>query len=472
MAPKKEVTVFIPGYNTDADRRTLELLRENGPVLVLAQSNADLACGAQPGCWTLLAPNHPEIFHAAMLKAKHVISTLPGINEQITRLSVSPSVTEEPSTEEFAFCCVADTQYLPFFFALVDNLTQVHRGPLEIHLLAVDSQVEPLVRAQYPDRAIEIYSMQDVWAPQEWERISQRPISLQALSSKPRIFLKARQKSNAEALFLLDLDMYFFRSPARLNHEFDDSHTLFFPQWSDRFTWARLHGIFNSGMVGARKGAEPFIAWWSEACWISCELAVEGGRFGDQAFIDQAILYFDGIKIYRKFDEDVAPWNCRTLGVSWENATLSVLGNRPVGSFHAAGPDEARIFETKYLWDQLVSVFSVIDNPNESRALFKNVLEQQRLHWPALNRALMLRHLAKARTRLPVSEITPDWAARAVGPVGDWVLQILSSAHGAYRWWRGHDMGPAASGADKEYDFWVELQRKALFSPDQLLTNE
>lgn len=470
MFTRKDVTAFIPGYDPDVDRQTLKSLRAEGPVLVLVQTESDLACGAEPGSWSLVAPRHPEIYNAALVQASRVVSTFPGITEQVERLRNASSKPQAPSSsgEVFAFCCVADSQYLPFFFALVENLAKVHNGPLEIHLLAVDNQVAPLVRAQYPDRAIEIYPMKEVWEPHEWERISQRPISLQALSSKPRILLKARQRSSAEAIFLLDLDMYFFRSPVHLNHAFADCHTLFFPQWSDRFTWARLHGIFNSGMVGARKGAEAFISWWSQACWISCELAVENGRFGDQAFIDQAILYFEGIRIYRDFDEDVAPWNCRTLDVTWENSILSVLGRKPVGSFHAAGPDEQRIFESKYLWDQLVSVFSVIEEPNESRALYRNTLEQQRLYWPALDRALTLRHLAKSRTSLPVSEVTPDWAKRAVSPVGDAVLQALTSVHSAYRWWRGHET-PAFS-SDKEYDFWVQLQRKALFAPEQLLS--
>jgi hypothetical protein len=138
-----------------------------------------------------------------------------------------------------------------------------------------------------------------------------------------------------------------------------------------------------------------------------------------------------------------------------------------VGSFHAAGPDARRIFETKYLWDQLISVFSVIEDPTESRALYRNCLEQQRLHWPALDRALRFRALAKSRTPFPVSEPTPDWAKRAVSRWGEWVFRLLERAHAAYAWGRGHGSGAAT---EKEYEFWVQLQRKALFAPEKLLS--
>ena len=288
MPFQKSITAFVPGADPLRDRQTLRALRQEGPVLVLADSERDFACGAEPGPWTLVAPRGSAIYEAALKRASRVVSTVSGLSPAVPS-EVSQTISAG-STETFAFCCVADSQYLPFFFALVENLAHVHTGPLEIHLLAVDEGVEPAVRAQFPDRRIEIYPLREVWNDAEWERIAHRPRALQALSSKPRIFLKARQRSKAEALFLLDLDMYFFRSPVHLNQAFGEGHTLFFPQWSDRFTWARLHGIFNSGMVGAKKGAEPFIAWWSEACWISCELEVEQGRFGDQAFIDQAIL--------------------------------------------------------------------------------------------------------------------------------------------------------------------------------------
>lgn len=464
---RKDVTVFVPGGRPRADRDLLRGLRTEGPVLVAAHSTPALECGADAGPWTLLAPGHQAFYEAALAHAARVVSPLAEVStfaEKARReLAELPPVANQDG--HFAFCCVADSQYLPFFFALVENLRSVHRGSLEIHLLAVDSGVAPAVAAQYPELGIRLYTPQDVWTPAEWKRIARRPRNLQALSSKPRIFLKARQNSDAEALFLLDLDMYFFRSPARLNSAFGNGHTLFFPQWSDRFTWARLHGIFNSGMVGAKKGAEPFISWWSHACWISCELDVEQGRFGDQAFIDQAILYFDGIQIYRDFDEDVAPWNSRTLGLQWKESRWEVRGDRPVGSFHAAGPDDDGVFEQKYVLDQLVSVFSVIDDPAESAPLFRNCLEQQRRHWPALDRALRLRHLAAQRTPLPIAPTDAHWTRLALSSEGQWVLGALDKAHHLYGRLRGHG---GAAGRETENDFWVQLQRTALFHPENL----
>ncbi|MBY0369812.1 hypothetical protein K2X33_03940 [bacterium] len=462
----RELTVFVPSGDLAADKLLLDSAREEGPVLVATQTAPDPRLGARPGAWTLLVPQQPAIFQTALLNAKRVVTYSKSVRALAESLRAADPEADVSSAQPFAFCCVADSQYLPFFFALVENLTAVHAGPLEIHLLAVDSGVEPAVRAQYPDRNIRIYPIREVWTDAEWQRISQRPISLRALSCKPRIFLKARQNSDAEALFLLDLDIYFLRSPAHLNQAFGTGNTLFFPQWSDRFTWARLHGIFNSGMVGAKKGAEPFLSWWSRACWISCELEVEQGRFGDQAFIDQALLYFDGIQIYRGLDEDIAPWNRRTLEVAKSENGLHVRGGRSVGSFHAAGPDDDGIFEWKYTWDQLVALFSVIDNPDESRALFRNVLEQQRRHWPGLDQALRLRGLVESRLKWPVAALTPSWTESVTRAGATRFFSACSALHRVYGKWRGHSAAPAM--APTENDFWIQLQRTALFTPEHL----
>ncbi len=453
ITARKKVSVFLPGTERHANRKRYAALCDAGPTLWLARSSAELA-GAQPGCWTFVAASQTTLYDVAMTHADRVFN----LTDEV-RLPRMSRPAFETTAETFAFCCVADAQYIPFFFALVGNLQNVHPGPLEIHLLAVDDEAERAARAQYPDSMLHLYRMSDVWTEGEWARVGARPIASQALTSKARIFLEARRRSSAEAVFLLDLDMYFFRSPARLIREFGEDHTMFFPQWSDRFTWARLHGIFNSGMMGARKGSEAFLSWWSRACWISCELDVASGRFGDQAYIDQAILFFDGIRIYREGDEDVAPWNLATLGAKWDGSALEVLGGKSVGSYHAAGPDALRIFEAKYQWDQLAAVFSVLSDPNESLALFRNTLEQQRLHWPELDRALRLRKLFEGRTFLPVAELTPEWVHRATSGLGARVLARIDDLHRAYAKWRGHALG---FPVESENAFWIQLQKQVM----------
>lgn len=459
--PTAGVTAFVPSDNLAESRAALSKLRSQKKVLLLARSSQDLEVGAEPGVWTLLAPNFPGVIDEALSRASEVVSPNPAWQERAAFLK-SQSSPPVKSSELFAFCCVADSQYVPFFFSLLQNLKKVHSGPLEIHFLAVDSLAEKLVRAELGDEVkVHFYRLDSIWDQSELDRILARPVSLRALSSKARLFLKAREKSSAEALFLLDLDMYFFRSPAHLNQAFGEAHTLLFPQWSDRFTWARLHGVFNSGMVGARKGSEALLSWWSKACWISCELDVQNGRFGDQAFIDQALCQFSGVGVYHGHDEDVAPWNSETLGVRWESGNLVLQDGRQVGSFHAAGPDSLRVFEHKYLCDQLAGVFSVLDNPNESGALFRNTLDQQRLYWPALDRSMRLRDLLSKRTVLPVASPTPDWAVRAVSKNGQRVFSFIDYLHSKYRSLRASPEG-LASDPENEYHLWVQLQRKVL----------
>jgi hypothetical protein len=464
LTRRKELTVFVPSGDIELDQLKLTQTQELGPVLTVVPFGRSVPATAQPGLWTLTLPSHTAFLETVLAHATKVVSPDPQIHALASQCRQSLPAKLTDTEETFAFCCVADLQYLPFFFGLVENLRAVHRGPLEIHLLALGEGVADLARAQYPDLAMSIYSLADIWTEAELAHLSNRSIGSQAYTSKPRVLLHARRRSQAEAVFLLDLDMYFFRDPAHLNQAFGQAHTLLFPQWSDRFTWARLHGCVNSGMVGARKGAEPLVSWWSRACLIRCDMKVEQGFFGDQGFLDQALVLFRGVQIYRDWDEDVAPWNRETLDAAWGEQGLVVQGGKPVGSFHAAGPDDDGIFEIKYAWDQIVAAFSVLADPNECRPLFLNTVEQQRSHWPELDRALRLRALVQNRLKLPANKVTPQWAAEVTRGWGAAVFSLLDAVHARYGRWRGH--GPAA---DIDNERWVSLQRLTLFTPEQLV---
>ena len=285
---------------------------------------------------------------------------------------------------------MADQKYVPFFHGLVENLLAVHSGKLEIHLLAIGDGVKEEVRNRYPDVDIRIYDAADVWSPEEQAQLATRPIGIQAMTAKPRILLKALEQNGHGPVYLTDLDVFYYRSPHRLAEAFDDANVLLFPQWSDRFTWSRLHGSINGGLVGARRGAEAMLSWWSGLCFDRCDFDLANGYFGDQVYLELAPIYFRNVQVYRGFDENVAPWNRRTLGVTTCNGRpwpLKIHGGKYVGSFHAAGPDDSGIFELKFCWDQLVAFFTV-DEPDAIAPLFENVLDQQREHWVELNRLL------------------------------------------------------------------------------------
>jgi hypothetical protein len=465
LTRRKDLTVFVPVGEPELDHRKLTEAQTIGPVLTVVPYGHPVPAAAKPGAWTLTLPRHGAFLETVLGHAAKLVSPDPAMHalaEKCRAALAEKAVSDE--NENFAFCCVADQQYLPFFFGLVENLRAVHRGPLEIHLLALENGVRELVKTQYPTLPLSIYQLEDIWSAEELAHLKKRSIGSQAYTSKPRVLLHARRKSSASAVFLLDLDMYFFRDPAHLNLAFGDSHTLLFPQWSDRFTWARLHGCVNSGMVGARKGAESLVSWWSRACLIRCDMNVEQGFFGDQGFLDQALVLFRGVQIYRDWDEDVAPWNRETLDAAWGELGLVVGGDKPVGSFHAAGPDADGIFETKYAWDQIITLFSVLADPDECRPLFLNTLEQQRRHWPGLDRALRLRQLVGARLKMRTNHVTPEWTRDVTRGVGAAILSALDAAHARYAKWRGH-----APAFDVDNDRWVALQRLTLFNPDQLL---
>ncbi len=462
LRPTRPVPLLVLSGEACQDRN-LYLQNQSDSLLVVIPSGVSPPPWLKPGTQTVCLPPGNPYLDTLLANAETVFCANPSVCSRTEPAFGKQVPSPQSSAEKFAIAVVCDRKYLPFFFGLVQNLRAVHPGPLEIHLAALDAEVGAAAIARFPDLDLRVYAAEDLWDKDDLPRFLARSVASRAYTCKPRIALHALKNTEADAIFLLDLDIFFFRDPARLLSAFEGANALLFPQWSDRFTWARLHGSINSGMVGAKKGAEHLLAWWSQACLIRCDLHVEQGFFGDQGFLDQALVYFSGIRVYREWDEDVAPWNRNTLRAQFSDSHLSVLNGQAVGSFHAAGPDSDRVFELKYLWDQVVAVFSGLPI-RDCPVFFPYLLEQQRLYFSGLDRAMRVATLLKNRLGIPVPRWTPKTLAWALGALSP-LFSLIDTLHCNYARWRQH--GPVE---DPHSSQWVRLQQTVLFSPEKLLS--
>lgn len=373
----------------------------------------------------------------------------------------------KPSGELLEFCCVADKKFIPFWGGLIQNLLLVHGTKLKAHLLAIDTQAADYAKQWFPDLDLTIYSLADIWGDHNERLLRSKPVQYQAMSSKSQLLLHIVEKSK-RPLFFFDLDMCFFHSPAHLNDDFGNGSVLLFPQWSDVYAWFRNHGMFNSGIVGVRPGAEAALKWWSDQCLEFLSFDVSQGYYGDQSFWDLAPLYFDNITIYRGLDENVAPWNRKTLGVHdtpnrpWH---LHVEDEKPVGSFHVAGPDDSGIFEIKHGWDQLCTFFGPKFKAHHLGPLFSNTLDQQRRHWARLDGLLSAHKLMSERSKLKPPALTPTNVQYFIQGKGRPLVTGFSLSHKLYRGIKSLWRAPQIEDPKRteNHQKWVQFQRQTLF---------
>ena len=316
-----------------------------------------------------------------------------GLSPQIPRKQASerkgPALVSR-SGPPLQICSIADSNYLPFFLGLVENVIDQHPGPVAFHLLALDDKTEASAHQFAENLPITFHSLRDLWNTQELPRIRQRSSGFRAYSSKGRLLSKVLRETGGPVLYA-DADIYFFESPKSLLEKFEERSVLLFPHWGDSYSYDRRDGLYNAGMIAVRRGAEAFLEWWSKLCLEQCEIKYESGYVADQAYLDFAPLVFPEVSFYRDADHNVAGWNLRTLGVEPNpkgNWAPRLVTGGTAKSFHAAIADDGGFFEIKYGWDQIANFFGGLTHVERAEPLFSNTLVQQKAQWLALGRYL------------------------------------------------------------------------------------
>lgn len=425
------------------NKKFWEISHKNCPTLFLCQEKSILERGAPPGPMTFFSPVNPALHLDAVANAGCVVSSFwePclvaqsngkvaiklstqvdgenawGIPEVLvlgkspedvyeecqciyrktaqktpqTNFDITTSSNAEPSVLHLT--SISDFSYLPFYLGMIENIRQKSKKQIHLHLLALDSEVRTFLEEKYPG-LVQVYELKDLWNPKELKTIEKRSIAFQAFSSKPKIIERVLKETNSPT-FHCDSDVYFFSCPEHLLETFSSGHTVVFPHWNDAYPNGRKDGLYNAGMIGVRPGAEKFLKWWGDQCLAECSFNPEKGIVGDQAYLDFAPIFFEGVTVYRKKDHNVARWNLKTLGIRFSSNRAGFEGSdgKPVHTFHAAFIDSVGFFEFKYCWDQLITFYSGFFVHRASPAFQKNTLIQQQRYWLSLSRGLKGREL-------------------------------------------------------------------------------
>jgi hypothetical protein len=209
-------------------------------------------------------------------------------------------------------------------------------------------------------------------------------------------------------------------------------------------------------MIYVAPGAETFLSWWAEVCRDYYNRDARRGYFVDQGVLDLASAYFDGIRVYRGGDENVARWNLATLGI---DRPLDE-SRAPIGSYHAAREDALGYFAAKAAWDQMVTFYSNLEDARRFPSLYLNVLAGQRRTWKRARRLHFAERLGEVlAARAPRAFSRRVERALAHAPLGT-LLEGGSGALASYRrqqerWqrWRGNPRG--LDGAGPRLHHWI-----------------
>jgi hypothetical protein len=123
----------------------------------------------------------------------------------------------------------------------------------------------------------------------------------------------------------IDSDLYFFSSPQPLIDEMGNSSVLITPhRYTPRYNQEQKTGIYCVQFVTFKKDERGLRAlnWWREACLEWCYNRFEDGKFGDQKYLDDWPVRFEGVHVLKHPGGGVAPWNMQQYSFERENGKL------------------------------------------------------------------------------------------------------------------------------------------------------
>ena len=168
---------------------------------------------------------------------------------------------------------------------------------------------------------------------------------------KPYLCNYLLHRHNIDKLLYLDPDIHILNSLDSLRHYLDDANILLTPHllspFPDDGRTQSEHdilqaGTYNLGFLALRNNLESkkFLRWWSAKLYHHCLAAVENNLFVDQRWMDMVPSLFDGVKIIREPEYNVAYWNLHERVVSVGDQVLA--NGRPLRFFHFSGFDADR----------------------------------------------------------------------------------------------------------------------------------
>ncbi len=155
---------------------------------------------------------------------------------------------------------------------------------------------------------------------------------------KPHLLLETwRHYPSVENILYLDCDTMFFSHPGSMLLPSGNSLVLLQPnnfsaQEMDQFVPI---GYYCAGFVSIRntEKVEAIFEWWNERCLEWCYAKVEDGKFGDQKYLDDWRMRFEGVEEIVSIGAGLAPWNIQKYDVTHGVSGPEVNG-QPVVYYH------------------------------------------------------------------------------------------------------------------------------------------
>ncbi len=322
------------------------------------------------------------------------------------------------------FCTYCDQGYAARMLCLHASLTQ-QGEPFTLTVLCFDKETE-LVIAGHRDESLVALPLEELLAADPElaaTRENRSRVEFYFTSTAALVMHCLRREPAAPVMTYLDADLFFYLPASLVLAEQGDASVGIVPhRFAERTIQSLINGIYNVGWVSFRRDENGLscLKWWRERCIEWCYDRLEGGKFADQAYLNDFPNKFHGVKSLNHSGINTAPWNVDPANLQIVNGQPTMFG-RHIFFYHFQG-----IREVEAGWFD-----PGLRNYNLSPT--KDVIDSLYLPY--------LRRLVAEQSRLRQFGITPTLGFKRV-PVGGtlrerWERLRMHPLSTSLRRWRG-----------------------------------
>lgn len=244
-----------------------------------------------------------------------------------------------PESSARYYCTYFDSNYLMKGLTLLRSLIRHERGHCGVFVVCMDEMTEAILKGlQLPGVIL---------------------IPMAALEREDKALLSAKEKRSiveyywtctpvvikwviekfpqVDVLTYLDADLFFFSSPQPIFEEFAGGSVMIHEhRFPPELRYLEKYGKYNVGLLSFRRDGNGMrvLNVWREQCLEWCRTVFEEGKFGDQAYLDDWPVRFNGVKILKHVGAGLAPWNHSQYRIERNSLGLVMVDSLPLVFYH------------------------------------------------------------------------------------------------------------------------------------------
>lgn len=208
------------------------------------------------------------------------------------------------------FCTLFDSHYLDKALVLYDSISH-HCDDFRLYIFAFDDKSEKILLELSLSNAI-IISLKEFEDEELLKIKDSRSAAEYCWTCTPSTIRYVFDHYDEKICTYIDADLYFFNNPDSLFKELEESdasvlltkHLPYSKKKLDVGNYCVEFNTFRNDYNGNKA-----LNWWKDKCLDWCYAIKEENRYGDQKYLDDLSILFEGIHTIKNIGAGVAPWN-------------------------------------------------------------------------------------------------------------------------------------------------------------------